>query len=257
MKNKHIIQVNYEKCIGCAMCQKDCPAFNIEIKNKKAFIKSQACIMCGHCVAVCPKNAISISGFEEKPLEIEKTVILNDEELLQALKMRRSVRQFKNKEIEKEVIEKIIEAGRFTPTGSNAQDISYIVLKDNLLVAEKIAVKFLKRLIPVAKMFSQVAKKAIIDDHFFFKDAPIAILVLSKDELNAGLAASNMELMAQAQGLGVLYSGFFALVAKYSLKLRKLLKIKKKKVVTVLVLGYPNVKYHRTVQKEKANISYY
>lgn len=75
-------------------------------------------------------------------------------------------------------------------------------------VREQIAVRFAKRLLPVVKLMSPTARNAVIDDHFFFKNAPAAIVVVSKDEINASLAASNMELMAEALGLGVLYSGF-------------------------------------------------
>ena len=47
---------------------------------------------------------------------------------IECILTRRSIRKFLDKEIEKEKIEKIIEAGRWTPTGKNAQDVSYIVI---------------------------------------------------------------------------------------------------------------------------------
>ena len=92
-----------------------------------------------------------------------------------------------------------------------------------------------------------------IDDDFFFKGAPLVISILSKDKVSASLAASNMALMAESCGLGVLYSGFFTVAANHSLALRKTLNLKDKaNIVTTLVLGYPNVSYHRTVQKRPA-----
>ena len=49
------------------MCirDRDCPAHNIEFKDKKAAIIDKECIMCGHCVAICPKNAVIISGYTD------------------------------------------------------------------------------------------------------------------------------------------------------------------------------------------------
>lgn len=83
------------------------------------------------------------------------------------------------------------------------------------------------------------------------------IHLLLKNEINASLAASNMSLMAESFGLGVLYSGFFSAVVKYSPKLRKLLNLKSKgHVVTTLVIGYPDVKYRRTTQKETTDVRY-
>lgn len=252
---EHRIQVDLAKCIGCGMCRRDCPADNISITDNKAVIKSQVCIKCGHCVAVCPKGAVSMTGFEEPPVEIKKPVILDPQQLMDAIRTRRSIRQFKNKSVAQEVTAQIIEAGRLTPSGENAQDVSYIVLKDNMERFEKMAVRLFKRLLPFARLVNPMAKNKEIDDHFFFHEAPVVIMIVAKDKINGALAASNMALMAEANGLGVLYSGFFTMAANMSLSLRRALGLKRKnKVVETLVLGYPAVTYHRTAQKEAAKI---
>ena len=124
LKNKHTVQIDTEKCIGCGLCQKDCPASNIVVENKKAGVIAQDCIMCGHCVAVCPKAAVSMTGFTSQPEDIMKPVRLDPGELLAAIRTRRSIRQFTDQQIAPELIEQIIEAGRLTPTGKNAQDVS-------------------------------------------------------------------------------------------------------------------------------------
>lgn len=81
-------------------------------------------------------------------------------------------------------------------------------------------------------------------------------MVVTKDKISGSLAA-NMALMAEANGLGILYSGLFTVVADNSPKLRKLLNLKQKgSVVTTLVLGYPAVTYKRTAQKEAAVVRY-
>lgn len=257
MKEQHIIKVNKDLCIGCSLCKNDCPLNNIDIKNKKSVIKSQDCIKCGHCVAICPKEAITMTGFDESPIEFTKQPTLDSNELLMALKARRTIRKFKNKEVPSEVIQQIIEAGRFTPSAKNAQDISYIVLGDNKGRYEEVAVKIFRKIKPIVSLWMKDAKEATIDDNFFFKKAPVVIMVVAKDKVSGSFAASNMALMAESHGLGVLYSGFFTEVAKYSPKLRRLLNIKSKgNVVATLVIGYPDVKYRRTTQKEPANVIY-
>ncbi|WP_409068424.1 nitroreductase family protein [Clostridium sp. FAM 1755] len=254
---EHIIQVDKSLCIGCGLCIGDCPVNNIIIKEKKAVIKNQECIKCGHCEAICPKAAVTLTGFSEKTMEIAEKTILNPIDLLIALKTRRTIRQFKNREVSLEIIQQIIEVGRVTPSAKNTQNISYIVLGKDKGKYEEVAVKFFRKIQGFAKLWMKGAKEVTIDDNFFFKKAPIAIMVVTKDKVSGSLAASNMALMAESYGLGVLYSGFFTVVANYSKKLRRILNLKHgEHVVTTLVIGYPNVKYRRTAKKEEAVVRY-
>ena len=96
-----------------------------------------------------------------------------------------------------------------------------------------------------------------IDDHFFFFGAPIVIVILAKDKTNGILAAQNMEFVAEAHGLGVLFSGYFSTAANISRKLKKALGLPKgKKAAATLVLGYPRVKFLRAAQKEPLDVKY-
>ena len=128
------MKVDKEKCIACGMCVKDCIVRDIEIVDNKAEIKNEKCFKCGHCIAICPKDAVSSDVYdmnEVKPYNKEEFDISPDN-LLNFIKFRRSTRHFKDKDVEKEKLEKILEAGRFTQTGSNSQNVSYVVVKDSL-----------------------------------------------------------------------------------------------------------------------------
>jgi len=64
-----------------------------------------------------------------------------------------------------------------------------------------------------------------------------------------------MELMTNALGLGTLSSGFFVRAAKSCDKIRDFIGVKEgKQVVSYMVIGYPNVKYLRTVPRKEADI---
>ena len=83
------------------------------------------------------------------------------------------------------------------------------------------------------------------------------IVILSETKLNGALAAQNMEFAAEANGLGVLFSGFFTMAANASPTIKKALGIAKgKKAVTTLVLGYPAVTYQRSAPREKSAVTY-
>jgi nitroreductase len=65
----------------------------------------------------------------------------------------------------------------------------------------------------------------------------------------------NMELMAEALGLGALYVGLFTKPANMNRKLRKSLGLaRKEKFAVCLTVGYTNVKYLRPTPRKKANI---
>ncbi|MBT9778747.1 4Fe-4S dicluster domain-containing protein [Clostridium sp. MCC353] len=253
----HMIKIDSDKCIGCGLCAKTCVAHNIELKNGLARTLSEHCLMCGQCSAVCPKEAVSISGYDEQALPQKEQIRLNPGQVLDVIRFRRTIRQYQKKEIPAHVLEQILEAGRLTHTAKNMQDVSFLVLDKEKSAAERMAVRLFRKIKPFADLFNPMARNVKIDDHFFFFQAPIVIVVLANNRTNGILAAQNMEFVAEAHGLGVLFSGFFTSCINISPKIKKFLKVPKgKKAAATLVLGYPNVKYRRSAQREKLNVTY-
>ena len=254
---KHQVGIDTNKCVGCGLCVKTCVAHNIELKDKRAETIFSDCLMCGQCTAICPKKAISISGYSNEQIEKKEEKRLNPQEVLDVIRFRRSIRQFQNKDIPKEVINQILEAGRLTHTAKNKQDVSFVVLEKEKNNIEKIAVNIFKKIKPIANLFSLMTRHNKIDEHFFFFNAPVVILVLAEEKTNGILAAQNMEFVAEANGLGVLFSGFFTVAANISFKIKRAIKIPREKHVAMsLVLGYPNVKFLRSVEREKLEVRY-
>lgn len=251
------INIDREKCIGCGKCIKDCVSEKIKLVDGKAEFMYERCIQCGHCYAICPVGAVAMVNYpdaeDEKPLDMAE---FDSDKLLHAMKSRRTVRQFKNKEVSEEMIAKIIEAGRYCPTGTNAQDYSFTVIKNRLPEIEKEAVKFFRFGQKAITPFSSYIKNTTIDDKFFFKGAPVVIVVSGKGDTSACLASSYMELMAESLGLGVLYSGFFVAAAKLNRKIGSMLNLEKgHSPVTTLVIGWPDVEYERIPPRNKAKIN--
>ena len=254
---RHQVMIDPDKCVGCGLCAKVCAAHNLAIQEKKAKTVLDGCILCGQCTAVCPQKAIAISGCEEVRRERPGDLRLEPEKVLDVIRFRRSVRQFQQRQVPQEVTAQILEAGRLTHTAKNAQDVSFVVLDREKDRAEQLAVRFFRKLKPWADLFSPMAKNNRIDDHFFFFGAPLALVILAKDKTNGLLAAQNMEFVAEANGLGVLFSGFFTMAANASPKLRKALGVPKgKRVAMTLVLGYPAVKFLRGTPHKPLDVTY-
>lgn len=268
-----MFEVNPKKCISCGACVKDCPVKDIEFVETKASIKNISCIKCGHCIAVCPVKAISTDDYDmDEVVEYDKnTFNIESENLLNFIKYKRTIRNFKNKDVENEKILKVIEAGRFAPTSGNMQNVNYIVVKDKLQELRKITLEILndfgKEILETstnpmyakyAKMWLEMYNDYLANpsekDRLFYK-APVLIVVTSEHLLNAGIASANMKLMTDALGLGSVFSGFLTRACERDPKIKEFLGIpENQNIVSCMVIGYPNVRYFRTVPRKDANI---
>ncbi len=244
-------------CIGCGLCSRVCAAHNIAVTDHKAVTVLDDCMLCGQCSAVCPQKAVSLSGCPDGQIEKKGEVRLEPRDVLEVIRFRRSIRSFQETPVPGEVIAQILEAGRLTHTAKNSQDVSFVVLDKEKDRIEKMAVRVFRSIKPVADLFSPMAKNNKIDDNFFFFRAPAVIVILAKDKTNGLLAAQNMEFVAEAHGLGVLYSGFFTMAANASRKIKKALGVPKgKKIAMTLVLGYPDVRFLRSTPHKKLDVRF-
>ena len=111
-------------------------------------------------------------------------------DVYQAIKSRRTVREYKLDPIPQELVRKILQAGRWAPSSSNTQKWHFIAVqdRDTLTALGKIATH-----------------------GPFVGQAPLCIAVLMDDaprpQLDAGRALQQMELMAWSEGVGMCFVG--------------------------------------------------
>lgn len=246
------IVIDEKKCIGCSLCARDCPNSCIYIEDHKAKTREAGCIECGHCYAICPQGAVRMTNYNCQEESVVPMTELDSDTLLAAMRSRRTIRHFTKDPVKQEDIQRILEAGRYCPTGGNAQNVSFTILGSKQAEAESICTALFRKAKKLGSGFVPFLKQVEITDSFFFKDAPLVIVVSSNSDINAGLASAYMEIMAESLGLGVLYSGFFVVCTKISRKLRKLIQLPDKhKVISCLIIGHPAVKYQRIVPRKE------
>jgi nitroreductase len=146
--------------------------------------------------------------------------------LLEEIIKRKSVRAYMNKEVEKELLFEVLEAGRLAPSALNIQPWKFIVITDRNL-REKLAVA--------------------CDNQKFVGEAPVVITacIVSKGYnmggwydsaiLDIGIALDHMTLEAVHLGLGTCWIGDFN-----EESIKKLLDIPHNvRLAALLILGYP------------------
>ena len=129
------IRINPDKCNGCGLCVDICSDLSLKMENGTATRSDSAifgCIGCGHCMAVCPTGAIEIYGREISPADMfdlpPKENAASYDQVLSLYERRRSVRKFKDRNIEPEIIEKILKAAKTAPLGLPPSDVHVMIL---------------------------------------------------------------------------------------------------------------------------------
>ncbi|MEI6856372.1 nitroreductase family protein [Psychrilyobacter sp.] len=124
--------------------------------------------------------------------------------VLENIKKRRSIRKYKEIQIEQEKIEAIIEAGLYAPSGHNAQPWHFTVLQskeviDQISVGTKEALKNCE-----TPLFRRMAKN---ESFHILYGAPTVIVVSGKREgaysMKADLGAATQNMLLAAESLGV------------------------------------------------------
>lgn len=171
----------------------------------------------------------------------ENSVITN-------IKTRRSIRDFLNKPVPEEVIRKIIDAGRYAPSGFNLQPWRFVVI-ENKEMLERLS-GFAKPVL-LEKLAGRTDALAVsymerLEDRNYniFYNAPALVLVLGKknnplSDYDCTLCGGNIIHAAHSLGIGSCWIGN-AGVIQQSEELMAELKIPVNyKVVVPIVLGYP------------------
>ncbi|GAI87574.1 unnamed protein product [marine sediment metagenome] len=125
-----LFQAGQEKCDSRNICAEECNLALIEVGDGKVPTQiargEEICHKCGHCLAACPHGAISLSTMSpEQCVPIRQDLFLSLEQAEHFFRSRRSVRFYKEKAVERSVLEKLITTASYGATGINTPSISW------------------------------------------------------------------------------------------------------------------------------------
>jgi nitroreductase/NAD-dependent dihydropyrimidine dehydrogenase PreA subunit len=258
--------IDESRCIQCGECAADCPVRIIDVSQGLPRISEQRqglCIRCQHCLAVCPTAALSILGVN--PDESAEILPPSPEGLENLIKSRRSVRRYRSEAVERAVLDRLMEAVAYAPTGKNERKVRFTLVDDPEVMAR------------IRVMTMEGIRRAVDEDglpdgmEFFakfltawdqgrdiiFREAPHMLIASSPREATSGeadpfIALSYFELMAASLGLGTVWCGYarWALQSVVPELGRRLGIPSDHRSMYAVMFGWPAVRYARAVQRE-------
>jgi nitroreductase len=225
----------------------------------------QACIACGHCIAVCPHSAIrhETLPLEEAPL-VGAPPAVSVPALHHLLKIRRSVRQFREEPVAKEMIREIIDAVRWAPSAVNRQPVHWVVVQRPSEVRRLagLAIDYLRQSSNLEPRYALLIERWDRGEDPVLRKAPHLVLVHAPDDWNwsqvdATIALTQFELAAAANGIGTCWAGLLMRAANSHLPLREALAIPAGHgVYGALMFGLPLYRYHRIPPRLAARVEW-
>jgi nitroreductase/NAD-dependent dihydropyrimidine dehydrogenase PreA subunit len=262
-------KVDQAKCTKCGQCVLDCPSRIIEMPADATPVilpaNEERCIRCQHCLAICPAAAVSILGRDpDDSLPLAAGSFPPLEKMLNLVRGRRSVRRYRDENVDPKLLQQLLAALGNAPTGINRMALTFSVIDDKT-VMQRFRVKTLDALaaaekagrIPEHYAYLLQAVPAWFEQKVdvIFRGAPHMLVVSATSESvcsqeDVNLALAYFELMAQCAGWGTVWCGLVKMSLELLPELKKDLGLQPGLFYYTMLFGLPAVRYPRTVQRD-------
>jgi len=288
------VMIDYALCNGCGLCAEVCKGQPLYVNNGQVKIDQRrlfGCIGCGHCAAICPQSCIVVQGRELSPEDLfelpGREARADYASLLAMLQARRSCRAFRNREVEPEVVQRILEAAATAPMGLPPSEVEVLVLDGfarvrefardavDLMYAKRwlfspIALALLRPFIGkeayalwksfLAPLPSFFHEKMEQNEDWLLYGAPLAMYFHASptsDPMDFAIAGTYAMLAAEASGLGTCMIGTLEPFLKHKSRLNQKYNLPANNVHGIMVIiGYPKYTFLRGIRRSLARVDW-
>ena len=256
-----MIAIDPEECNLCGVCVERCVQnFEKTESSIEIMATNESCLICGHCVSLCPTNALvhhdmDMSNFTQ----LDKKAKFDADEFDTFVRSRRSVRSFKKRQVSQEVLARLVDLARYAPTGSNKQDVEILVLQDKERLARiaEITTECITEIYPKWQNADPETIARRKPDPIFHQAPTVMIFHQPKasGKTDSVIAAQTIVMSAITHGLGSCYIGFLEYAWHNREEVRELVNLPEgHSIGSVLILGYPRLKYLRAVDRQPMSV---
>ena len=261
-----LISVSKQLCNKDYLCISECPVRVIRKGDDDIpFSRPEdevRCIKCGHCIAICPKNALSLGEISPKDLPIcnNKHANIPVEEVEHLIRARRTVRLFKNEAVPFDLIARALETAKMAPSAKNNQFLNWIFLKSRESVEEVTRI-VVEEWMAKDEEYSMIVKSWEKGHDPIMRGAPSAVFVHTDCDYywgwtDAACALSYLEIACHMLGLGLCWMGFVTRASEECNALNSYLKLPENhKLFGGFAMGFPKTEYHRIPLRNNPKIS--
>jgi NAD-dependent dihydropyrimidine dehydrogenase PreA subunit/nitroreductase len=278
-QNKAKFYVDEDKCTGCGKCVNVCSGQVLRLVDGLPEIKDfdrfgwSGCWKCQHCLAVCPKAAISILG--KRPEEsLPKPEPQIGELMDRLVAYRRSCRRYLAKNVDRKLMDQIIKDMENVPTGGNSMTLEMTIIDDMDELdriwkfvydgMEKNAARGYYSSGMSRSMYQTMkrSEQALRKDDLLFCGAPHLFIAHKRakgqwdqdDIADCNIASAYFEMICNAHGLGTTIMSYSASVINDVPGAREMLGIPNDHYMGLIIgFGYPEIVYARGIQKDRSS----